>query len=69
MRSTLCLLVAAPLALLFAHPALARPATPPGLYPLTVGVYNADTGERLEAGDEQGQPLGSVIELTHITVE
>jgi hypothetical protein len=45
------------------------PTTPPGVYPLTVGVYNADTGERLEAVDEQGQPLGSVIVLTRITVE
>jgi 4-amino-4-deoxy-L-arabinose transferase-like glycosyltransferase len=45
------------------------PAIPPGSYPVTVGVYNPDTGERLEAVNEQGQTLGSALELTRITVQ
>jgi hypothetical protein len=45
------------------------PAIPPGSYPVTVGVYNPDTGERLEAVDDKGQSPGSAVELTRITVE
>ena len=45
------------------------PATPAGVYPVTVGVYNPDTGERLEATDIFGQPIGSVFELTTIQVQ
>jgi 4-amino-4-deoxy-L-arabinose transferase-like glycosyltransferase len=45
------------------------PATPPGTYPVTVGVYNPDNGERLEVAGEQGQPLGNVFELTTIVVK
>lgn len=44
------------------------PATPPGTYPVTVGIYDPDTGERLEAMDAQGQSLGSMIVLTSIEV-
>jgi len=45
------------------------PATPPGAYPVTVGVYNPENGERLEIAGEQGQPLGNVFELTTIVVK
>ncbi len=45
------------------------PHTPPGRYPVLVGVYDPDTGERLEAVDEHGRPLGSAVTLTTITVE
>jgi hypothetical protein len=45
------------------------PATPPGVYPVTVGVYNPETWERLEILDERGQSLGHVLELATITVE
>jgi hypothetical protein len=45
------------------------PDTPPGVYPVTVGVYDPETGGRLEVVDEHGQPLGDVLELTTITVE
>lgn len=45
------------------------PATPPGTYPVTVGVYNPENGERLEIAGEQGQPLGNVFELTTIVVK
>jgi hypothetical protein len=44
------------------------PATPPGVYPITVGVYDPETWERLEVVDAQGQPLGDAFELTAITV-
>jgi hypothetical protein len=45
------------------------PATPPGTYPVTVGIYNPDNGERLEITDEKGQPLGNFFELATIRVE
>jgi hypothetical protein len=45
------------------------PATPPGVYPVNVGVYDPETWERLEVVDKQGQPLGNVFELTSIKVE
>ncbi|UCC88598.1 MAG: glycosyltransferase family 39 protein [Anaerolineales bacterium] len=45
------------------------PATPPGTYPVTVGVYNPENWERLEIADEGGQPLGNVLEVTTISVE
>jgi hypothetical protein len=45
------------------------PATPPGVYPVSVGVYDPETWERLEVVDEQGRPLGNAFELTTITVE
>jgi hypothetical protein len=45
------------------------PATPPGIYPVTAGIYDPDTGARLEATDDYGRPLGSMIVLTSIKVE
>jgi len=45
------------------------PNTPPGRYPVLVGVYDPETGERLEARDEHGRSLGSAVELTTIIVE
>lgn len=43
--------------------------TPPGDYPITIGVYNPETWERLEIFDEAGQNLGSVLNLDTIRVE
>lgn len=45
------------------------PSTPPGTYPVTIGVYDPENWERLEIVSEQGQTLGDVLELTTITVE
>jgi 4-amino-4-deoxy-L-arabinose transferase-like glycosyltransferase len=45
------------------------PTTPPGEYPVTVGVYDPETWERLEVVDEQGRQAGDAVELTTITVE
>ncbi|MGQ9785248.1 MAG: glycosyltransferase family 39 protein [Anaerolineae bacterium] len=45
------------------------PNIPPGRYPVLVGIYNPETGERLEAKDEQGRSLGSAVTLTTIIVE
>lgn len=45
------------------------PATPPGSYPVTVGLYNPDTSERLTAYDASGRMLGTAVELTTIMVE
>jgi len=45
------------------------PKTPPGTYPITVGIYNLENGERLEIVGEQGQALGNAFELTTVIVE
>ncbi|MGC8877924.1 MAG: ArnT family glycosyltransferase [Anaerolineae bacterium] len=45
------------------------PNIPPGHYPVLVGVYDPETGARLEARDERGRSLGSAVELTTIIVE
>jgi 4-amino-4-deoxy-L-arabinose transferase-like glycosyltransferase len=45
------------------------PETPTGVYPITVGVYNPETGERLDAVDISGRSLGSVLELTTVQVQ
>ena len=44
------------------------PETPPGTYTLSVGMYDADTLERLPAVGPDGTPLGDRIVLTEITV-
>lgn len=46
-----------------------KPETPPGVYPITVGVYNPETWERLEITNQSGESLGSILELGTITVE
>lgn len=43
--------------------------TPAGTYPITVGVYDPQTGERLPATDDNGELLGSAIMLTTIEVK
>jgi hypothetical protein len=49
-------------AYLDAHSVLVLPGTPPGEYTLRLSVY-APQGERLDALDEQGQPLGASVVL------
>ena len=44
------------------------PATPSGVYPITIGVYNPETGERLEVVDATSQSRGFAFELTTIEV-
>jgi 4-amino-4-deoxy-L-arabinose transferase-like glycosyltransferase len=45
------------------------PATPPGTYPVTVGIYDPESGERLAISDAQGRTVENVLELATITVE
>lgn len=45
------------------------PATQPGVYPLLVGWYRAESGERLPVYTAEGQPIGNNIPLTSLTVE
>lgn len=48
---------------------LSIPATtPPGRYPLWVGLYDPATMRRLPVTDEGGQPAGDAVALTTITV-
>lgn len=44
------------------------PATPPGTYPLAIGLYDPDTFERLPMLDAAGNPVGDRLELLTITV-
>jgi hypothetical protein len=42
--------------------------TPPGYYPLWVGMYDSANGVRLTISDAQGQHIGSEVLLTHVRV-
>jgi hypothetical protein len=44
------------------------PETPPGDYPLVVGLYHPTTGERLPVSDTDGQPVGDSLILTTVQV-
>jgi 4-amino-4-deoxy-L-arabinose transferase-like glycosyltransferase len=44
------------------------PATPPGVYPLEVGVYPEPDGDRLEVFDAHGQDLGDRVFLGPVRV-
>jgi hypothetical protein len=50
------------------HAVTLKPDTPPGDYPLLVGMYLPDTGARLDVLDETGQPVANYIELTTVPV-
>lgn len=45
------------------------PTIPPGTYPLVIGLYNPETGQRLEITDNRGQPNSSTFELLKIEVK
>jgi hypothetical protein len=45
------------------------PDTPPGTYPVTVGVYHPETWERFEITDAAGQVVGNQVTLFTIEVE
>lgn len=44
------------------------PETPPGEYPIAVGLYHPVTGERLPILDVNGQPVGDSLILTTVRV-
>ncbi|MBU1878482.1 MAG: glycosyltransferase family 39 protein, partial [Chloroflexi bacterium] len=51
------------------HGVPVQPDTPPGVYTFEVGLYDAETGQRLPVYDEAGQPLpGDRVLLGHLTV-
>jgi 4-amino-4-deoxy-L-arabinose transferase-like glycosyltransferase len=45
-----------------------EPETPPGAYPLIVGLYDPQTGERLPVLDQDGSPLGDSVRLAEVMV-
>jgi hypothetical protein len=45
------------------------PDTPPGTYPVTVGVYHPETWERFEITDAAGQVVGNQVTLFTIEVK
>ena len=51
------------------HHALAiRPDTPPGAYPLLVGMYSPSTGRRLDVLGADGRPVANAVSLGDVTV-
>jgi hypothetical protein len=44
------------------------PDTPPGEYPLAIGLYLPDTFERLAVLDEAGNPAGTSVELDRVKI-
>jgi hypothetical protein len=51
------------------HAVPIQPETPGGAYALLVGMYAPDTGKRLEALDENSQPVSNYVKLTSVRVE
>jgi 4-amino-4-deoxy-L-arabinose transferase-like glycosyltransferase len=50
------------------HAIPVRPDTPPGDYPILVGMYLPDTGARLYALDEAGIPVADFVKLTTVSI-
>jgi hypothetical protein len=50
------------------HMLVVNAATPPGSYPLRVGLYIPETGRRLHAFGPDGADLGGAIELARVTI-
>ena len=50
------------------HTLVVDPATPPGSYPLQIGLYIPQTGRRLHAFTPEGTDLGGAVELERVTV-
>jgi 4-amino-4-deoxy-L-arabinose transferase-like glycosyltransferase len=50
------------------HAITIKPDTPPGGYPILVGMYLPETGARLEVLDEAGEPVANSIELTTVSI-
>ena len=46
-----------------------NPATPPGEYPLIIGLYDPDTWQRLPVSDAKGQSIGDSLQLISIKVK
>ena len=47
---------------------LIKPDTPPGRYPILVGMYNFYSMQRLGVFDERGEPQGDAILLTELSI-
>jgi 4-amino-4-deoxy-L-arabinose transferase-like glycosyltransferase len=45
-----------------------NPQTPPGSYPLVVGLYDFESGQRLDVLDAAGSPQGNQVELARVEV-
>jgi len=46
-----------------------QPGAPPGQYVLEIGMYRAETGERLPILDDDGRVVGDQILLREVTVK
>jgi hypothetical protein len=50
------------------HAMYLPPQLLPGSYPLQIGLYQADTFERLDVLDAAGNPVGTSVTLTQVTI-
>ena len=50
------------------HAIAIKPNTPPGDYPVLVGMYLPDTGARLEVWDGAGNPVSNFVRLTTVSI-
>ena len=50
------------------HAIAIKPDTPPGDYPVLVGMYLPDTGDRLEVWDGAGNPVSNFVRLTTVSI-
>jgi hypothetical protein len=50
------------------HAITLKADTPPGDYPILVGMYRPDTGLRLDVLDEAGQPVANFVKLAMVTI-
>ncbi len=46
-----------------------RTDTPPGTYPILVGMYRPDNGQRLEVLDAAARPIANAIQVTTVTIQ
>jgi hypothetical protein len=51
------------------HAIIINPDTPPGEYPILVGMYLPDTGVRLDVLDEEGKPVTNFVKLTTVSIK
>ncbi len=50
------------------HAVTIEPDTPPGDYPILVGMYLPDAGVRLDLLDETGKPVANFVKLTTVSI-
>ncbi len=50
------------------HAIAVKPDTPTGDYPILIGIYQPDTGARLDVLDEGGKPVANFVKLATVSI-